>query len=193
LDQSVIATSNEFTWRDYEDHIFEKLSEWAGPDAQVLFDQQRIGRFSQTPRQIDVLVSGRFAGITDRDITAAVDCKYYTRTIDVKQVDEFIGYVDDVATDLGLLVTNKGFTPAALQRAKVPGIELKVIVASIDDLPAPEGYDPAWDAAYYESEYWTVEGGGRELHGALIRYSCLDPEALQYSFDPEIRLSGLRR
>lgn len=178
-------TSDEFTWRDYEDYIFEKLSDWAGPDAEVLFDQQRIGRFSQTPRQIDVLVTGRFAGITDRNITAAVDCKYYTRTIDVKQVDEFIGYVDDVATDLGLLVTNKAFTPAALQRAKVPGIELRVIVASIDDLPPPERYDVAWDDAYYESDYWAVEGGGKAVHGALIRYSCLDPEALRYSFDPD--------
>ena len=179
-------TSDEFTWRDYEDYIFEKLSDWAGPDAEVLFNEQRIGRFSQTPRQIDVLVTGRFAGITAREITAAVDCKYYTRTIDVRQVDEFIGYVNDVATDLGLLVTNKGFTPAALQRAKVPGIELQVIVAGVDDLPPPERYNLGWDDAYYESEYWTIEGGGKVLqHGALIRYSCLDPESLQYSFDPD--------
>ena len=138
------ASSDEFTWRDYEEHIFEKLSEWAGSNARVEFDQERIGRFSKVPRQIDVLVSGRFAGVTDREITAAVDCKYYTRAIDVKKVDEFIGFFDDVATDLGLLITNKGFSAGAGQRACVPGIELRVILANIDELPPPT-YDPAWD------------------------------------------------
>jgi hypothetical protein len=102
-----------FTWHDFENHIYERLSEWAGPGAQVEFDQKITGKFSQVRRQVDILISGRFANITDRDITAAVDCKYYTREIDVKQVDEFVGYLEDVQTDLGILITNKGYTKAA--------------------------------------------------------------------------------
>lgn len=169
-----------FTWRDYEDHIFEQLSDWAGDDATVEFDQTRIGKFSQVERQIDVLITGRFAGATDRDITAAVDCKYYTRNIDVKKVDEFIGFVEDVQTDIGILITNHGFSDAAKRRAS-RSIHLRVIVANVDRLPPV--YHPSWDDAYYESDYY--EGGWGDEDGALIRYSHIDKAAMEYSFDPD--------
>lgn len=169
-----------FTWRDYEEHIYEKLSEWAGDDARVEFDQSIQGKFSGVQRQVDALISGRFANVTDREITAAVDCKYYTRNVDVKKVDEFIGFLEDVQTDLGILVTNCGFSPGAKRRAN-RGVELLVIVANIDQLsPA---YNASWDEGYYESEYY--EGGYGNPHGAVIRYSYIDPVAQQYSFDPD--------
>ena len=176
-----MAGDNLFTWRDYEDHIFEQLSEWAGNDAKVQFDQTRIGKFSQVERQIDVLITGRFAGATDRDITAAVDCKYYTRNIDVKKVDEFIGFIEDVQTDIGILITNPGFSDGAKSRAS-RSIHLRVVVANVDRLPPV--YHPSWDDSYYEGDYYPAGCFGGE-DGALIRYSHIDDEALQYSFDPE--------
>ena len=91
-----MTDEDTFMWRDYEEHIYEKLSEWAGNDARVEFDQSIQGKFSGVPRQVDVLISGRFANATEREITAAVDCKYYARNIDVKKVDEFIGFLEDV-------------------------------------------------------------------------------------------------
>lgn len=175
-----MTSGDAFTWRDYEDHIYEKLKDWAGDDARVEFDQTIKGKFSEADRQVDVLISGRFANATDRDITAAVDCKYYTRKINVKDVDAFIGFLQDIQTDLGILITNKDFSPAARRRASA-GIDLRVIVADIDHLPP--GYHAAWDEAYYESDYYEGVHGGPDA--AVIRYSYLDPEALQYAFDPD--------
>jgi Restriction endonuclease len=177
---NVVTDDEAFTWRDYEEHIYEKLSDWAGDDARVEFDQSIEGKFSGVPRQVDALISGRFANITEKDITAAVDCKYYTRNINVKKVDEFIGFLEDVQTDLGILITNQGFSPGAIRRAS-RGVELMVIVANIDRLPPT--YHASWDDSYYESDYY--EGGYGNVDGAVIRYSYIDPQALEYSFDPD--------
>lgn len=171
-----------FTWRDYEDHIYERLSEWAGDKATVEFDHTIIGRHSGVERQVDVLISGQFAGVTGRDITAAVDCKYYTRKIDVKKVDEFVGFVDDVHTDLGILITNEGFSEGARNRAEgARGIDLQVIVVDLEDLPPL--YHPSWDDSYYESDYY--DGSPYGPDATVIRHSHIDPQALEYSYDPD--------
>jgi hypothetical protein len=176
----LMAEGDEFTWRDYEDYIYEKLKSWAGDEAIVEFDKKIKGKFSEVDRQVDVLISGRFANATSRNMTAAVDCKFYTREIDVKKVDEFIGFCQDLQTDIGILVTNKGFTPAAKRRAD-KGIDLQVIVAEIDHLPP--AYHAAWDEGYFESDYLEGIRGGSDM--AVIRYCYIDPQALQYSFDPD--------
>lgn len=175
-----MSTDPEFTWRDYEDHIYEQLSEWAGDDARVEFNQKITGTFSGVDRQIDVLISGHFAGITDREITAVVDCKYYGRDIDLPQVDRFVGFLDDVRTTFGLLITNRGFTPAALKRAN-GNVELKVIAANIDRLPPV--FHPSWDDSYYESDYIEGNYGGPDF--AVIRHCFIDPVSEEYSFDPD--------
>ena len=175
-----MSDGDKFTWRDYEQEIFEKLSAWAGNQATVLFDQHLTGKFSGVDRQVDVLVKGRFAGITDRDVTAAVDCKYYTSNITVDGVDRMIGFIEDVQADLGILITNKGFSDGARRRAS-RGIDLQVIVADIDRIPPV--YHPASDESHYSSDYHEGLFGGPD--GVAINYWHIDPEALEYSFDPE--------
>jgi hypothetical protein len=67
-------------------------------------------------------------------MTAAVDCKYYTREIDVKKVDEFIGYIEDVQADIGILVTtNKEFTPAARRQREAGELETATLLAAAVD------------------------------------------------------------
>jgi hypothetical protein len=95
---------------------------------------------------------------------------------------EFVGFVDDVHTDLGILITNCGFSPGALKRADgARGIELQVIVANIERLPPV--HHPAWDDSYYESDYH--EGAPYASNYTVIRHSYIDPAALEYSFDPD--------
>jgi hypothetical protein len=106
----------ERDWKQYEQQIFERLKEMAGEDAEVEFDARMPGRFSGVDRQVDVFVRGDFAGRVTR-ATMAVDCKCFTRQVDVKHVEGVIGLVEDVGTDFGLLVTTEGFTPAAKSRA----------------------------------------------------------------------------
>ncbi len=46
-----------------------------------------------------------------------VDAKCFSRHVDVGDIDRFIGFVEDVQTDFGLLITTGGFSAAAEARA----------------------------------------------------------------------------
>jgi hypothetical protein len=63
------------------------------PDAEVLHDVKLDGRFSNTKRQIDVLVRQR---VGQYEMLIVIDCKDYARPLDVKAVEEFHGLCDDV-------------------------------------------------------------------------------------------------
>ena len=100
-------------WRKYESHIFEHLRAQF-PNADIRADQQLFGRYSSTNRQIDILVEGRLLGY---DVRAIVDCKHFSRKVDVKVVDEFVGFMSDIGAHIGMLITNGGYSPAAQRRA----------------------------------------------------------------------------
>ena len=174
-------------WRDYEDHIYEKLTEMAGDAATVEFDRKLPGRFSEVDRQIDVLITGGFAGDVEKNVVAIVDCKHYTRNIDVTHVEAFIGLAEDVNADLGFLITNTGFSPAAKRRASQGhGIRLQVIVAEIERLPRL--YSASFGEAYYSGDFWESPAPfGPD--GAMIAYSYV--EESHYPFNPEVDLEWL--
>jgi Restriction endonuclease len=171
-DRFSLMPQEDEEWRQYERHIYERLKEAGGPDAEVKFDQSLPGRFSGIDRQVDALATGHYAGEIEKAVTAAVDCKFYKRKVDVKGVEAFIGLIDDVGTDLGLLITTAGFSDAAVQRARKGsrGLRLKVIpsviVADIDQIPT--AYFSAPDEAYYEGSYFDNEPYGSV--GATVRY-----------------------
>lgn len=71
-------------------------------------------RRGQRRRQVDVLVCGRVFGLDD--VTLAVDCKAWTRRVAVGDIDKFLGFLNDVGADLGLLVSASGYSAAAKSR-----------------------------------------------------------------------------
>lgn len=115
-------------WRKYERQIHDRLVKMAGGEkAEVTFDERLPGRLSGADRQVDVLVRGEFAGGVG-EATMAVDCKCFSKKVDVKDVEAFVGLVDDVGTDLGLIVTTEGFTPAAQKRALAKrGVRVEIV------------------------------------------------------------------
>ena len=48
---------------------------------------------------------------------AVVDCKSYSKRVDVKHVEAAIGMAADVSADIALIVTTVGYSEAALARA----------------------------------------------------------------------------
>jgi hypothetical protein len=119
--------SGERDWRAYESQIFEQLKKVAGDDATVELDVSLPGRFSRADRQVDVYVEGNFAGKVSHG-TMAVDCKCFSRRVDVKDVETFIGLVEDVGTDFGLLVTTEGYSEAARNRAEAArGVKIDIV------------------------------------------------------------------
>jgi hypothetical protein len=119
----------EPAWRRYERQIYARLAKAAGGAgaATVTFDKRLPGKLSRVERQVDVYVEGEFANEVGK-ATMAVDCKCFDRNVDVKAVEAFIGLVDDVGADLGLIVTTEGFSPAARNRAAAArGVRVEIV------------------------------------------------------------------
>ncbi|PJN59811.1 hypothetical protein PAEAM_28460 [Paenibacillus sp. GM1FR] len=110
-------------WRMYETEIYKKLKS-DFPKVHIEFDVKILGHQSKVERQVDVLALGKFLG---QEITVAVECKYYAKNIDVKIVDGFIGFLEDIKADLGIIITNKGFSSAAKNRAEAKKIRLEIL------------------------------------------------------------------
>src|SRR4051812_4442190 len=118
-------------WRRYERDVAAMLIERVGGNATVEFDARLPGVDSGAERQIDILLTGSFAGLVDAQLV--VDCKFYGSKLDVNDVGTFIGLVRDVRADMGLLITTVGYSESAQQLARrTGGIHVEVI--SLDDL-----------------------------------------------------------
>lgn len=96
-------------WRSYEAYVAGALAE-RFPGIDIRCDFRVIGRHSGVERQIDILVG--VEGLI------AVECKCYARRVDVKIVEMYLGMLDDLGVRAGILVTAKGYSEAALNRAR---------------------------------------------------------------------------
>jgi len=124
------------TWKDYEAEILEQLQS-AYPDAAILSNQRIRGRYSKTDRQIDILIEDFLAGIKFRTV---VDGKYFSTTIDVKDVESFIGMLSDVDAHKGLLITSIGFSRGAINRAFHDPIDLELDILNFKELGHLQGF-----------------------------------------------------
>lgn len=79
-------------WKEYENEINTYFQE-TYPETTISYNIKIIGKYSKVARQIDILIEGEIAGYNFKII---VDCKYFSRRIDVKQVESFCSMVEDV-------------------------------------------------------------------------------------------------
>ncbi|GLL05142.1 restriction endonuclease [Dactylosporangium matsuzakiense] len=119
-------------YRDYENGVADVLAFLAGSSAVVERNVMLPGR-SGKRRQVDVTVGGRFSGLTQQFMI--VDCKRWKSAVDIKDVESFIGMVNDVGADIGLLMTTVGVTDGGWQRARQER-GLTVGVMTVEDLRA---------------------------------------------------------
>lgn len=122
-------------WKEYELTVRDELAA-SLPDATVLADVCLPGIRSQTKRQIDVLIEERLSGHLVR---TAVDAKLYSRPLDVKDVEEFIGMLGDIEVERGLLVTKTGYTEAAMARAFTDSVDLDLDILSLEEFKQWQG------------------------------------------------------
>lgn len=107
-------------WKELE-YLIVSIQKQLSPDASVQHNVMLDGIDSETKRQIDVLVEQNIGQYTIRIV---IDCKDYSKPVDVKGVEEFHGLVQDVRAHKGALVCPAGFTKSALKRAKKLQIDL---------------------------------------------------------------------
>jgi len=117
-------------WREYEIFITRHFQRMF-PQASIQHDVRRPGLISKIDRQIDLLIEGAVAGFA---LTIVVDCKYFGKKIDVKDVDEFLGYLHDLRASKGVLITNQGYTDAAYNRATYDTRDVEIRIIGINDL-----------------------------------------------------------
>lgn len=104
----------ESDWRNYEAYIFGSLQR-RFPSACVRPNVRIPGIKSGRLREIDILVEQSLGGL---ELKIAVDCKCYARRVNVKDVESFLGMLDDIRVSKGVLVTTKGYSKTALERAQ---------------------------------------------------------------------------
>ncbi|MCA9620180.1 MAG: restriction endonuclease [Myxococcales bacterium] len=98
--------------------------------ADIQHDVKVVGVRSGKKRQIDVAMRGR---IGSKAVLIVAECRNYKRAIDVPKIDAFVGFLDDVQADAGIMVTTVGYSDAALQRAFSEGIETWVLRPASDE------------------------------------------------------------
>lgn len=124
-------------WKDYEKEVHSYFSKMY-PNSTITYDAKVVGRYSKKERQIDVLIEDDIAGFPLRVV---VDAKYFTESVDVKCVESFISMLEDVNANQGLLVTQKGYSEAAINRAYYGPQELELDVLNFDALLEHQGLE----------------------------------------------------
>ena len=111
-------------WKEYEQQVFEEFNKKYGKDHQICYNIKKNGMHSKVKRQIDIYVAGY---LMDVKIIGVFDCKYFNKKVNVKVIDSMVGFIDDIGADFGGVVTTKGFSEGAKNRAKNAKIDLRVI------------------------------------------------------------------
>ena len=122
-------TIDKTGWKKYEDAVFEECK-ISFPYDHIQKNVYRKGRYSKRSRQIDVVLEQT---INEQAVTTIIDCKYYNRKVDVKKVESFIGMMDDLNADRGVIISDIGYTKAALDRAYYNPKHIELDIYSLND------------------------------------------------------------
>lgn len=115
-------------WKEYEDLVCEAMRR-EHLDLIIERDIHKYGYSTKAQRQIDIAATGKIAGY---DILVVIDCKYYSKKLDVNDVGAFKTLLEDVRANLGILVTEKGFSSAAQNLAET--CHMKLEIKTLDEL-----------------------------------------------------------
>lgn len=110
-------------WQFYEKQVFAEF-QLLYPKKEVLFNQKIRGKFSGSIRQIDILV---IDNKNSEKIIGAFDCKHFSKRVNVKTIDSAIGFLEDIDSDYGGVISSKGFSKGAFNRSKVPDFDIRTI------------------------------------------------------------------
>jgi tetratricopeptide (TPR) repeat protein len=120
----------ESNWSTYEQEVFDCFRTYF-PKADIRKNVRIKGRYSKRLRQIDILITEKTPAGPSRIV---VDAKLHNRKLNVKAVEEFEGFVNDIGADKGLLISNKGYTRSALRRAYYCPRDLELDILDFSEL-----------------------------------------------------------
>ncbi len=113
-------------WKEYEKEVHQECLR-VFFDSEVIFNTHIMGLYSKRMRQVDILVKN-FNGKT-----LVIDAKHYSKKVDVKTVESFISMLKDLGADFGILVSEKGFSKGAINRAHYGEDNIEVDILNLND------------------------------------------------------------
>lgn len=112
-------------WIEFERRAFEIQKSLSAADAEVRHNESIFGHESKTNRQIDISIRST---VGSYPILIAVECKDHLNPIDVTDVEAFISKLRDVRANKGVMISSKGFTEAARNRAEHNDVDLRRLI-----------------------------------------------------------------
>lgn len=124
------------SWQEYEIYITKHLQRLF-PESSITHNVRLEGLISKTKRQVDILVEGKVAGF---NIRIVIDCKYFNKKVDVKDVESFLSFLQDLKASKGILITNNGYSQAAYNRAEYDSQDIELRIIDFSDLESMQGF-----------------------------------------------------
>lgn len=113
---------------NYERFVRNVIQRLAGVEA---YHQKRYcGRISGRSIVVDVAFDYAVAGAS---LLFIVECKHYSATVSVDDVEEFHSKIDDIGAHKGIIVTTVGYQKGAIQTATGRGIALAVLTEEAEE------------------------------------------------------------
>lgn len=112
-------------YRKYEDFIHDVCRELEAPrGVKVSRAASFTGRISKRKITVDVACEAQLLGA---QILCIVECKCYSKRVEVSDVEEFHSKLDDIGAHKGIMFTTVGYESGALKVASGRGIALLVL------------------------------------------------------------------
>jgi len=89
------------------------------PNADVIHNENIVDRLGQR-RQFDVVIRGKFAG---QDILGVIECKDLRKKVGTPEIDAFVTKSGDINANFKIVVSRRGFTKPAIEKARHYGIQ----------------------------------------------------------------------
>lgn len=118
---------NAIDWKEYENIVLIECQR-VFFNANIQYNIFVDGLFSKRKRQIDIFIKDK------NGLVYIVDAKRYNTKVDVKDVESFIGMVKDVGGNYGIIVSEKGFTKAAINRTHIGENNIEVDILNLNGL-----------------------------------------------------------
>jgi len=116
------------------------------PNADVFHNKHIVDRLGQS-RQFDVVIRGQFAG---QEILGVIECKDLGKKVGTPEIDAFVTKSNDINANFKIVVSRRGFTKPAIDKAKHYGIQTLSLIPN-DEINYGFKVGSYWHADIY---YW---------------------------------------
>lgn len=112
-------------WRRFED-LAATIQRDLAPQGAIVTQNERVtGVITKVARQLDIALR---IPTNAGELFVVVECKDLATRVDVKEVESFIGMLEDVGANKGAMISALGFTAAAKRRAEAAAIQAWTLV-----------------------------------------------------------------